>query len=356
MQGERIDCCNFILEKIRNIDIELVTAEAYADDLTLIFKMSNNSVRIILDVLSNYFRATGLEVNTNKTQLMVVGTNQWATGENVHGIAVVDSVKLLGITIDRKLEKLEKNWERVISTMRQLCRYWGNFNLSITGRVLVAKTYILSQSVYLMGVLPLPVPSEDIMNNILIDFVSGTDRPIERARQFAMADIGGYDLFDLNVLNMCIKAMWIGRWKREVDFMDYSGAACGIQTIADKIGLNNVDNSMVINATILNSWLKFKGDYYKCGNNILDATVFQNEVLSENMNRGIEEFVFTELRREDLDIRFLECKITDLVEDNRAPHLHSIFCTQSTILPPSFPPLFLFLTYDFVRHQAYVTT
>jgi hypothetical protein len=32
---KKIDCCNFILEKIRGIYIEVVTAESYADDITL---------------------------------------------------------------------------------------------------------------------------------------------------------------------------------------------------------------------------------------------------------------------------------------------------------------------------------
>jgi hypothetical protein len=167
-----------------------------------------------------------------------------------------------------------------------------------------------------MGVLPLPDLSGDLMNNILIDFVSGTDRPIERARQFVMADIGGYDLFDLKVLNLCIKAMWIGKWKREVDNMDYSGAACGTQMMADKIGVKNVDNTMIINATILTNWIKFKYDYYKCGNNILDAVLFQNEVLSENMNRSVEEMVFTENRRGALNFNNMECRISNVVEDN----------------------------------------
>jgi hypothetical protein len=101
-----------------------------------------------------------------------------------------------------------------------------------------------------------------------------------------------------------------------VDFMDYSGAAFGIQLIADKIGLNNVDNTMLINATVLNSWIKFKVDYYQCGNNILDAVVFRNEALSENVNRGIEEMIFTEQRREALNINNMECKIKELVDDN----------------------------------------
>jgi hypothetical protein len=57
MQGRGIDCCNFIFNKIRGtrgIHIEAITAEAYADDLTLIFRMSDESVEIILGVLKNF--------------------------------------------------------------------------------------------------------------------------------------------------------------------------------------------------------------------------------------------------------------------------------------------------------------
>jgi hypothetical protein len=36
---KKIDCCNFIMEKIRGIYIEVVTAESYVDDLTLVCKM-----------------------------------------------------------------------------------------------------------------------------------------------------------------------------------------------------------------------------------------------------------------------------------------------------------------------------
>jgi hypothetical protein len=138
-QGRGINCCNFILNRIRDIDIEVITAEAYADDLTVIFRMSNESVERILLVLKEFFRVTGLELNEDKTQLMVVGTERWIVGEVIHGISVVDTVTLLGMVIDRKLERLDSNWDKVIVTMRNLCRYWSNFGLSITGRVAVGK-------------------------------------------------------------------------------------------------------------------------------------------------------------------------------------------------------------------------
>ena len=97
MHGRGINCCNFILDRIRNIDIEVITAEAYADDLTVIFRMSNESVEVILDVLKEFFRATGLELNEDKTQLMIAGTDRWMVGDVIHGITVVDNVKLLGM-------------------------------------------------------------------------------------------------------------------------------------------------------------------------------------------------------------------------------------------------------------------
>jgi hypothetical protein len=67
----------------------------------------------------------------------------------------VDKVTTLGITIDRKLEKLDENWDKAIGKMQRLAWYWNSFRWSITGRVMVAKTYLLSQCIYLMGSLPL---------------------------------------------------------------------------------------------------------------------------------------------------------------------------------------------------------
>jgi hypothetical protein len=54
---------------------------------------------------------------------MVVGSDNWATGEKVHGIKVVDRVTILGITIDRKLDKLNDNWEQAIIKMQRLSGY-----------------------------------------------------------------------------------------------------------------------------------------------------------------------------------------------------------------------------------------
>ncbi len=222
MEGNGINVCNFIKERVEGIDIETVTAEAYADDLTIIFKMVEGSVDTIIGMLEEYGQTCGLEINKKKTQLMVTGTDEHEMGISIYGIEVVGQVNLLGIKIDRKLEKLGDNWVKGISKMRKLCGYWPTFGLSITGRVMVCKTYIISQVIYLLGSLPLNDEYADEINNRVVNFISGTDRPIERRRHFLSAELGGYDMFDIRDMDTSIKATWINCWRTEMNQPDYS--------------------------------------------------------------------------------------------------------------------------------------
>ncbi len=195
---------------------EKPTSETYADDLTIIFKMSENSVNVILRVLREFETVSGLAINIDKTQLMVVGSEEWVVGSRVHGIEIVNSVTILGITIDRTLSDLDVNWNRAITKMQRLAGYWRTFGLSISGRVMVAKTYILSQSIYLMGSLPMSEVIGERINETLLNFIKGSDRLIERRRQLLCKELGGYGMMDVNIMNVCIKAscsdMESARW------------------------------------------------------------------------------------------------------------------------------------------------
>ncbi len=72
--------------------MEKLTSEAYADDLTILFKMSNDSVGKILQMLRDFEQVNGLTINIGKKQLMVTCSDNWEIGINVIGIKVVDWV------------------------------------------------------------------------------------------------------------------------------------------------------------------------------------------------------------------------------------------------------------------------
>jgi hypothetical protein len=216
---------------------------------------------------------------------MIGGVDNWEEGQQVCGVTIVNKVKLLGIVIDRKLEGLDENWNDVISRMRRLSGYWCNFGLSITGRVMVAKTYLVSQAIYMMGVLSMSQAIGDMMNEILVNFVSGRSRPIERQRQLLEVECGGYGMMDMNIMNMCIKSTWIRRAKdMEEHAPDYIGVMIieevGIEY--DQIGRRNESSEIgIVGSEIMRQWVKLKGLYYDIGNNVLEAKLFMNVGICE---------------------------------------------------------------------------
>jgi len=59
-----------------------------------------------------------------------------------------------GILIDNKSSNLERNWVECLRKIWGLIHYWSNFRLSITGRVMVTKTFLISQATFYMGIIP----------------------------------------------------------------------------------------------------------------------------------------------------------------------------------------------------------
>ena len=137
---------------------------------------------------------------------MITGGEDAQVGSTIGEITIVGNVSLLGIKIDRKLEKLNDNWDKVIGKMENYSRYWKTFKLSISGRVMVAKTYLMSQATYLMGIIPLPVDKAMEMNRIIIEYVNGGERMLAHDKKFLQRDLGGYRFVDSQKMDMYKKA------------------------------------------------------------------------------------------------------------------------------------------------------
>ena len=88
--------------------------EAYADDLTIMFKWGRVGLKRILKILQEFEMVSGLKINVKKTQLMITGGDGEIIGEEIDGIIVVNEINVLGVTIDRKLLNLDRNWEKTI--------------------------------------------------------------------------------------------------------------------------------------------------------------------------------------------------------------------------------------------------
>jgi hypothetical protein len=127
--------------------------EAFADDLTVSFRMSIEAVRCILHILNCFGKLSGLYINVDKTHIMVTGV-EWGGPDTIEGIKVQKECKLLRVVIDNKGKNINGNWEKCKTKVRGLISYWNQYNLTLTGRVLVAKTFLLSQVSFYLGIIP----------------------------------------------------------------------------------------------------------------------------------------------------------------------------------------------------------
>jgi hypothetical protein len=280
--------------------------EAYADDLTVMFKWSRYNLSLILDCIVDFGELTGLTVNVNKTQLMLVGKNAndegLGVGDSVGGIKIVEKVTILGITIDRTLSEMDYNWIKVKTKMGNIARYWGQFNISLPARIMVAKTYIISQAIYLMGLLKLKEEIAEDLNRIVIDFVVKNSQALARHKWYIPATRGGYNMVDVKILDLCIKASWIFKWCKNPNIKDYGDVRVinGMYMSLDQIKRGEITyRKFKGSEPILDAFLKYKLEFYKLESNILGAKIFGNVGLGER-GGNVEDEIFERGRREQI--------------------------------------------------------
>ncbi len=165
--------------------------------------------------------------------------------------------------------------------------------------------------------------SEEIgnrINEILLNFIKGNDVLIERRRQLLCAKLGGYGLVDANIMNVCIKASWMDRWKRETDKSDLlAHLACNGEQRIDAWRVDSSflkDQGIPVLEDIVKKWEIFKSKFYEWGDNISMAEIFGNSSLS-GQHRESGERIFGNVRWQGLRARLQEIQLRNIWDDRR---------------------------------------
>ena len=174
-QGDALSCILFIMcmePLIRNIKennvIENVVARglnltipkvySYADDVSIITKKSEDAIKQIFKEYELFSASSGLHLNANKTELLCFNRDKnndfdievEYRGER-HRIAASDRIKINGIWFlqDRE-EREDVNVQKRIEATEKILMSWSTRHLSLLGRILIMKTYAISQFIFLM--------------------------------------------------------------------------------------------------------------------------------------------------------------------------------------------------------------
>ena len=243
-QGDALSCILFILcmePLIRNIAenprITAIHSEhlgqiipkvyAYADDVNCAIKRSRSGLQALFYEYERLTRRSGLELNADKTEIMKSGSRIEGHNEifrvnylnNSYAIAAKEKVKINGILFQANRERLkDENVEAAIGKMDRHFVSWARRGLSTVGRIIIAKTFGISQLIYVMQSFPLNEGHIKKVNAILYKFIwnrhyraAKAPERIKREITNTPIKLGGLGMLDVAKLDDSLKLRAIGR-------------------------------------------------------------------------------------------------------------------------------------------------
>jgi hypothetical protein len=130
-------------------------AFAFADDANVFSKLSRDSLLRVKKILEDFGILSGLECNVEKTTVMCINSNVPEYIQEI-GFSAVDTVTILGLEIEGDTGKFDRSFEKICEKIRNNIATWKCYNLSLPGRICIAKTMLYSQINYLGCFLEIP--------------------------------------------------------------------------------------------------------------------------------------------------------------------------------------------------------
>jgi hypothetical protein len=153
---------------------ETGVVEGFADDGTVMALATPEALGAISETLANFANISGLKCNFDKSMILPVGFNEvlpeFLTNS---GFPIVDSIGILGVKITAEYNDLVSNFDGTIRKITDIKNYWSRFKLSLQGRVLIAKTFMLSQVGYLGCILCPTNEQLSQIKQIVYGFIKG---------------------------------------------------------------------------------------------------------------------------------------------------------------------------------------
>jgi hypothetical protein len=129
---------------------ETNNSDAFADDTSILTLFTFTALLALKTCLEEFGTFSGLKCNIEKTVLMQVGQKTPITPEIAAlGFSFVDSIKILGMDIDADIVNLDSNFTRIAISIDKSIAYWDRYNLTLPGRINVAKSLLVSLLNYL---------------------------------------------------------------------------------------------------------------------------------------------------------------------------------------------------------------
>lgn len=191
----------------------------YADDLTG-FVESVNDAEIFLDVVRNFKRFSGLQINLNKTEALPLGTTREQECELLN-VRVVRRIRILGVyfrTVNTPSGLYYDNHQPCIEKMRTIVASWINRDLSLKGKVTVINTLIVSLLGFLINNIFTPPRVISEVKSLIVNYLWAYKKSkVAYSTVIQKVKRGGLNLCDIQTRVKAANIVWVKKYieKRE---------------------------------------------------------------------------------------------------------------------------------------------
>jgi hypothetical protein len=231
-QGDALSCILFIMcmePLIRNIKanpiIQRITSlsanvlipkiYSFADDINVVIKNSPEGLQAIFDEYSRITRCSGLTLNADKTEVFNfnsmnnLGNYRVTYLNQIFDLRGQSEIKINGIFFQMNPNQREvKNVEKVVAAMDKQMQLWSKRRLSLLGKILILKTFVVSQMIYLFQTMSISEVNLKLLERMMFKFIwnrsyNAAKAPERLKREIMLTPIskGGFGMLNIRDLN-----------------------------------------------------------------------------------------------------------------------------------------------------------
>jgi hypothetical protein len=258
-------------------NLETGKNESFADDSTTCTYFEYKDLLCLKNILIQFSGISGLKCNFDKTSIIRIGNLDGEVDERILdlGFEIVNNCKLLGFKFSNSESLADSNAVQLIEKIKNTIRFWTPLNLSISGKITIAKTLILPLFIYYGTIINFSQQHIDEMEGVIERFVA---RGINIAKDKIYADTGTgrLGLFKLSEFAGTLQSYWIKRalacahdnWRRKIIIKSF-GYPCFISA-------ENLDWAGPILGGIIKQFVNFRNQYGTAGNNFALVPIVNN--------------------------------------------------------------------------------
>ena len=198
--------------------VDLLKIALYADDVTL-FLADEQDLANALSIFRAFKHVSGLSINVSKCEAMWIGSFK-NRQDYYYDFNWKSKIKILGVYFSNSTpaSKIEENYTSRIANIKRLIANWEKRDLSIMGKILIVKTYLLSQLVYFMQAFIIPEKTLIEINRLLFRFIwkkkNNNKKAFEKVKRTIMCadySFGGLKMIDLLQMQRAFVLQWVPR-------------------------------------------------------------------------------------------------------------------------------------------------